>query len=248
MTRLSLRGQRGAFTLVELLLVIGIIVILIALLLPALSRARAQALSTRCAANLHQIYVAQVLYSDQSKGKFTTVDFGPIQAKWILRLSPFLVKTGLPSDALQHCPAVNLDQLEPPNQWLPPEMSYGVNSHVMLPQWLARRAAKMDSSRIILMGDKALNYDDWMLSEDGCYYTAAQNMPAIDGVTVRYMGHRGASSRRHGNGRLANMVMVDGHVEPFDAQQLKEHSGHWYFGSPNLQLQEVPYCPCCPTQ
>ena len=47
--------RRAAFTLVELLVVIGIIAILIAVLLPALARARAQANAVKCMANLQQI-------------------------------------------------------------------------------------------------------------------------------------------------------------------------------------------------
>ncbi len=47
--------RRGGFTLVELLVVISIIALLIALLLPALAKARGEALTTTCAANLHGI-------------------------------------------------------------------------------------------------------------------------------------------------------------------------------------------------
>jgi len=109
-------SRRTAFTLVEVLVVLGIIVLLLSMLLPGLSNARAQARAVLCGSNIRQLEVANRYYADDHGGVYcpgaadfrrnlhrwhgardkTTVPFDPARGP----LVPYLG----PEGAVRQCP------------------------------------------------------------------------------------------------------------------------------------------------
>lgn len=88
---------RPAFTLVELLVVIGILALLISVLMPALSGARRASKATACLSNLRQIGMATMMYINDAKGRFPRSSHSALASNvmpWGYALVPYL--TGKP--------------------------------------------------------------------------------------------------------------------------------------------------------
>jgi prepilin-type N-terminal cleavage/methylation domain-containing protein/prepilin-type processing-associated H-X9-DG protein len=133
--------RKAGFTLVELLVVIGVIAVLISLLLPALNKARSAAMNVRCASNLRQVAQSILYYASSHNNKLPYTDAEFPNVSWVRRAgrdeSAYNPLTGLldmpnaREGTVWHCPFL-IRQVGP---WNPASgdnvrLNYGMNRYL----------------------------------------------------------------------------------------------------------------------
>ena len=100
--------KRGAFTLVEILVVIGIVALLAGILLSVFSRARNSARTASCASNLRQIGAAFQMYVTDHRGSYPPVDVLNMDCEWANYIYPYTRST-----AVFSCPSFDYGEFRP---------------------------------------------------------------------------------------------------------------------------------------
>lgn len=209
----SLRQRPRGFTLVELLVVIGIISVLVSLLMPMLSKARARADAVVCASNLRQCYTFMLMYQDNNHG-------------WMYPPGLGAQPTLLPEDRWPNKvfvpPQPNPPQMICPNDKEPgirdldplDKHSYILNNHLIYQKIrYTTRSPKYPIGDVVLMGEKVNGYRDYYMEIDdtGTAWGTPGAISDYDRLVELY---------RHGMNLGSNVLFMDSSVRMVPSQSV----------------------------
>jgi prepilin-type N-terminal cleavage/methylation domain-containing protein/prepilin-type processing-associated H-X9-DG protein len=235
--------HRRAFTLVELLVVIGIIAILIAILLPTLNRARENANKLKCLSNLRQVGMTFMLYANANKGRLpketASIGQGPRPGDWIywqeIGVNPaprnfdesvVLRYMGTPiNPEVMRCPSDDVNNRNPPNggtaTWGFYRYSYCANTYV-IPTTAAGALVQpwngLALTRVKRVSEKILLVEeDERTIDDGNWTAAGNGEDTQNKLAIRHDRSRimpdNQANWPRNLDRRGNVAFLDGHAD-----------------------------------
>lgn len=217
---------KKAFTLIELLVVISIIALLMAIMLPALGKAREVAKRTICATNLKNIWTAANMYACDWNGNVSLrhplygeqvdgnqVNLEKYQNNWAGRYYEYVGKADIFS-----CPAYRADEspFKYPSTFVPPDGESPVTITYTMNEFISTSAQVYDNTKEMRYKiDTIQKYsakDSWMgiFISDGLFEVDNWGDRRSLGLTVNSEGSRGRTSYRHG--KKAMFLATDGRI------------------------------------
>lgn len=179
-SRARTNSANHAFTLVELLVVLGIIALLMAVLLPALNAANRQAKRVQCQSNLRQLGQSLLIYAQNSNGWIVPPGLDDAVAP-MERWPAVVFRSTVANPAVMRCPA----DLEPAA-----ERSYMLNWHLIDREVrITDRRRGAPAHEIVVAGEKVSSRGDYYLNATDY----ADGLPAftrharVEGMNMLYL-------------------------------------------------------------
>ena len=228
----SVRNRKAGFTLVELLVVIGIIAVLISILLPALARAREAAKAIVCASNLKQLGTALAMYVNDNnqytpRFEYSTGPDGSSDFQWSRAIKRYVASNmqNLVSSTsseeekatVYFCPSAQTNRGRFVNWGVWP-ISYMPNSNVMWSNYWSDNSTHLKYATIKFKSRQIALAETWMGTSVG--WDLMEGWESNNSIwTGEYrlrglpVGSRGVVLPWHAGKHQSNMLMADWHVE-----------------------------------
>jgi prepilin-type N-terminal cleavage/methylation domain-containing protein/prepilin-type processing-associated H-X9-DG protein len=230
--------ETSGFTLVELLVVIGIIAVLIGILLPSLNRAREKAHQVKCASNLRQIGLAMVMYTNENKGMFPAPAISKNNPIYLRYDDWIYWQPGRNSDegAIQkyigpvfspevyRCPS---DDVEAHLQGGQPNYNYSYSVNWFICQHEARAFGKpllkytqivQPWLKILVIEENSLTIDDGCWAPNG-YTQGSGSENLLSNRHDKHNEHKNLTPGSDYSSGRGNVAFADGHVDFIDRIQ-----------------------------